>query len=154
MLLFSTRWNGIIPAFAKRLTSHETPNGEQSSLPQSMYLQCLHCVVGASWLKPAAFREKRGDKFLINPDQQDHCSCKESAFSLEITPCLTSSCTSSAVACCLLYVFSLCRGIRTRRHGGRRGFSILKLSQRIRRARLRSTARRLNFFEHMTPHPI
>ncbi len=153
-LLFFTRRYGVVSSFAKRLASHQSPDRQPRPLDQSVNLQGFDSVMGAGRLKAAAIRKQGGDKFLINPDKKNHDSRKEAATSAGMIPCCASRRAISAVACWRLYFFSFCRGIRTRRHTGRWGFSILKLSQSRRRARLRSTDRRLNFFEHITPHPI
>jgi len=66
--------------------------------------------------------------------------------------CFIRISVNSAVVCCRLYFFILCRGISKMRHGERSGFNIRKLSHINRRARLRTTDSRLYFLLHITPH--
>ena len=117
-----------------------------------MRTQGLHAVMGTRRRKTAAIRQIRRYRRLINTDTPDQHSGGESATSCGISPACNSMAARSRVTWARFHFIIVRRGISTRRHVAISGFRRRKLSHRSRLARFRSTARRLYFFPHMTPH--
>lgn len=114
--------------------------------------QGLHAVMGTRRRKTATIRQIRCYRRLINTDTPDQHSGGESATSCGISPACNSMAARSRVTWARFHFIIVRRGISTRRHVAISGFKRRKLSHRSRLARFRSTARRLYFFPHMTPH--
>ena len=114
--------------------------------------QSLHAVMGTRRRKTTTIRQIRSYYRLINTDTADQHSGGQSATSCEINPACNSMAARSRVTWARFHFIIVRRGISTRRHVAISGFKRRKLSHRSRLARFRSTARRLYFFPHMTPH--
>ena len=121
-----------------------------------MQSECLQGIIGTTGIKTAARRRQRRKCLLIDLDQQDQDSGCEAAFfsgkGLRSTPAAASICSNSLITSGCAASLIRRRGMSTMRHGRIRLPSRRKLSHIIRRARFRSTASRLNFLLHITPH--
>ena len=121
-----------------------------------MQTECLQGIIGTTGIKTAARRRQRRKCLLIDLDQQDQDSGCEAAFfsgkGLRSTPAAASICSNSLITSGCAASLIRRRGMSTMRHGRIRLPSRRKLSHIIRRARFRSTASRLNFLLHITPH--
>lgn len=117
-----------------------------------MHPQGFHTIMGACRRKTATIRQIRRYHRLVSTDTPDQHSGGQSAISCGISPACNSMDASSRVTCGRFHFIIVRRGISTRRHVAISGFRRRKLSHRSRLARFRSTARRLYFFPHMTPH--
>ena len=117
-----------------------------------MHSQGLHAIMGTSRRKTTTIRQIRRNRNLINANTSNQDSGGQAATSGDITPACSSMAASSAVTWGRFHFIMERRGISTRRQVEISGFNRRKLSHASRLARFRSTARRLYFFPHMTPH--
>src|SRR5665647_3487398 len=65
------RRHRVVPSVAERVAAQQAPRGQTEAAEGAVLAKCLHGVVGARRVVPAAWPQQRRDRVLVHPDEGD-----------------------------------------------------------------------------------